>query len=150
MNLLPSAAQSKVDIIEEPITTLYIAGNLSSHFHPLLDSMRIYFVLLRYVLSSLLAAAVDLLFFSIIIQLIPNITISVLISRFVIGALVNFTINRSLVFRSPRPIWVTLVQYYIVAVTSGLLASIIIIQLTYGMGLPVLLGKVIAETLLFP
>src|SRR4030042_872417 len=90
MNLLPSAAQSKVDIIEEPITTLYIAGNLSSHFHPLLDSMRIYFVLLRYVLSSLLAAAVDLLFFS------------------------------------------------------------IIIQLTYGMGLPVLLGKVIAETLLFP
>ncbi len=36
------------------IKTIYLQGNRTSHFHPLWDSMRIYFVLVRFYLSTLL------------------------------------------------------------------------------------------------
>lgn len=37
--------------IEIPIETVYIEGNRASHFNPLIDSIRIYFVLLRFYLT---------------------------------------------------------------------------------------------------
>jgi len=150
MNLLLSAAREGVDIIEEPITTIYVANNVSSHFHPLLDSMRIYLVLLRYVLSSLLAAIVDLFFFSLIFQWLGNITISMLISRYVIGALVNFTINHTLVFHSRVPARLTLSRYYLLATAMGLIASAAMIQLTSNLGWHVLVSKIVVEMILFP
>jgi len=45
--------------LEVPIETVYFENNRSSHFDPMRDSMRIYFVLVRFYLSALLAAAVD-------------------------------------------------------------------------------------------
>ncbi len=42
--------------MEVPVETVYIAGNRSSHFHPVRDSMRIYLVLLRSWAAGLLAA----------------------------------------------------------------------------------------------
>jgi glycosyltransferase involved in cell wall biosynthesis len=42
--------------MEVPVEAVYIAGNRSSHFHPVRDSMRIYLVLLRSWASGLLAA----------------------------------------------------------------------------------------------
>ena len=49
--------------MEEPIRTIYEAGNPSSHFNPLVDSMKIYFVLLRFASVSLLTALLDNLVF---------------------------------------------------------------------------------------
>jgi hypothetical protein len=39
--------------LEVPIATVYLDGNRGSHFRPVLDSMRVYAVLLRYGFSSL-------------------------------------------------------------------------------------------------
>lgn len=150
MSLLLSAAREGIGIIEEPIATIYIADNISSHFHPLLDSMRIYLVLLRYILSSLLAAVIDVFFFSLIFHWLGNITISMLISRYVIGALVNFTINHTLVFHSRVPARLTLSRYYLVATALGLIASVAVIQLTSNLGWPVLVSKIGVELILFP
>lgn len=150
MTLLLSAAREGVDIIEEPITTIYIANNVTSHFHPLLDSMRIYLVLLRYIASSLLAATVDVFFFSLIFQWLGNVTVSMLISRYVIGALVNFTINHTLVFHSRVPAKLTLSRYYLVATAMGLIASAAVIQLTSNLGWHILVSKIVVELILFP
>jgi len=65
MNVLAEAAGS-CGVAEFPIRTIYIDGNRTSHFHPFWDSMRIYLVLTRFYLSSLIAAAIDLLIFAII------------------------------------------------------------------------------------
>src|SRR6185436_13782275 len=46
-------------ITEVPIETIYIEGNKSSHFNPLWDSLRVYFVFLRFCGSSLITAVVD-------------------------------------------------------------------------------------------
>ena len=35
-------------MVEEPIKTIYEPGNKSSHFNPIVDSMKVYFVLLRF------------------------------------------------------------------------------------------------------
>jgi len=46
-------------IAEVPIATIYIDDNRSSHFNPLLDSMAVYFVFLRFSAVSLLTAGID-------------------------------------------------------------------------------------------
>ena len=46
-----------IRIAEVPIRTIYEPGNRTSHFNPLIDSMKIYFVLLRFSSVSLMTAA---------------------------------------------------------------------------------------------
>jgi glycosyltransferase involved in cell wall biosynthesis len=55
------AASNGTPIHEIPIQTIYENGNASSHFSPIFDSARIYFVVVRYALSSGVTALVDLL-----------------------------------------------------------------------------------------
>ncbi len=55
--------------LETPIATVYIDGDRSSHFNSLLDSMRIYFMLLRFSTSSLISAGVDFAGFSLTVAL---------------------------------------------------------------------------------
>jgi glycosyltransferase involved in cell wall biosynthesis len=51
---------------EVSIQTVYIDDNRGSHFNPVLDSFRIYFVLLRYALSSIATALTDFIVFYIL------------------------------------------------------------------------------------
>ena len=59
LDMLVHCRQSGVPIVACPITTVYLDDNRSSHFHPLLDSLRIYAVFLRFIAASLVTAAVD-------------------------------------------------------------------------------------------
>ena len=63
LEMLIAAKHLGFDVIELPIKTIYEAGNPTSHFEPLRDSMRIYFVLLRFGLISMLTACLDNLVF---------------------------------------------------------------------------------------
>ena len=56
LNVLLWAARQHVPIYEVAIRTVYIAGNATSHFNPLLDSIRIYRCILKFSLSSLRAS----------------------------------------------------------------------------------------------
>lgn len=55
MTMLAHLCRSGRTPLQVPIATVYLDGNRESHFHPLWDSVRIYFVLLRFYASSLLA-----------------------------------------------------------------------------------------------
>jgi glycosyltransferase involved in cell wall biosynthesis len=50
--MLLIAQRRSVAMIEIPIETIYIEGNRGSHFKPLRDSVRVYWVLFRYAFSS--------------------------------------------------------------------------------------------------
>ena len=63
MNMLLAAYNMKVCLVEVPIETIYLNGNNSWHVNPFFDSMRIYFVLLRFLLSSLSTSMIDQLVF---------------------------------------------------------------------------------------
>lgn len=53
MVMLLVAQRKAVSLVEIPIETIYIEGNRSSHFKPVLDSLRVYLVLFRYALHPL-------------------------------------------------------------------------------------------------
>lgn len=42
--------------VEVPVEAVYLEGNQSSHFHPVLDSVRVYLALVRFLLSSRIAS----------------------------------------------------------------------------------------------
>jgi len=87
------------DIIEIPIETIYIHNNETSSFRPLVDSFRIYFVLLRYCLASLVTAATDFVVFFVAFSLGLSVPFANILARTAsIG--VQFTLLNSLVFKT--------------------------------------------------
>jgi glycosyltransferase involved in cell wall biosynthesis len=83
---------------EIPIETVYEPGNPSSHFHPVIDSMKIYWVLFRHSLVSLCIGALDFIILFSLVSFGLNVTLSVLISRAISG-IFYFTAMRRGVFR---------------------------------------------------
>ena len=59
LDVLIAAHQLEIPMLEEPIRTIYEEGNKSSHFNPIVDSMKIYFVLLRFGSVSAMTALID-------------------------------------------------------------------------------------------
>ncbi len=147
MNMLISTKTSHTVIIEEPITTVYIENNRSSHFNPFLDSMKIYFLLLRFSFSSAFASLIDFVIFSISFSISSNILTSIILARLVAGN-VNFFINKNLVFQNKNSVAGTIIRYYMLFIVMGVLAFISIKTLA-GFGMNVIAAKALTETALF-
>ena len=132
--------------VEVPISTIYIDGNRSSHFSPLRDSMRIYFVLFRFYLSSLISAGVDLAGFSVAYWLTHNILIAVVTGR--ASSLVNFALNRGPVFHNRASIEGSLLRYYLLASVLAVICYSAIRGLSYWFGWNIVAIKILVESLL--
>lgn len=97
--LFHQAKRIEVPLQQVPIETIYEPGNPTSHFNPLLDSVRIYAVLLRYVSVSALSALLDFLLFSLLTTLDMSIGPALVAAR--IGSMpLYFYGMRNVVFRS--------------------------------------------------
>ncbi|HBW21898.1 MAG: hypothetical protein A2X28_02130 [Elusimicrobia bacterium GWA2_56_46] len=148
LEMLLLAVRSRLEIKEIPIKTVYLGNNEHSHFNPLWDSLRVYFVFLRFAASSILSAIVDYAVFSAVYLFSSKIFLSIAAARLLAGAL-NFTLGKNLVFRSRRELLPELVKYaalvaFLMSVSYGLVTSIVIF-----LGINVYLAKLIAETGLF-
>ncbi len=132
--------------IEIPISTIYIDNNRSSSFNPLRDSMRIYFVLLRFYASSLISAGLDLTGFSLTFWLTQNVLLAVFVGRF--SSLINFALNRSLVFHSHASIIGSLWRYYGLAIVLGAISYMFIRGLSHWLGWNIIALKILVETTL--
>ena len=132
--------------IETPIATIYIDGNRSSHFNPVRDSMRIYFVLLRFYASSLISAGLDFAGFSVTFALTHNVLVSIVVGR--LSSLANFILNRRYVFNSGGQVGVALGRYYLLAFAVAIVSYGLIGGLTSYLGWNVFATKVIVDTLL--
>lgn len=100
--LLLRAVRDGWTIEEQPIATVYLAGNVSSHFRPLRDSARVYGPLLAYGASSLLAFAVDTVLFLLLTTLTGSVPAAAVTARLA-SATLNFAVNRRYVFRAAAP-----------------------------------------------
>lgn len=117
MNMLLEFRKNRIKFIQVPIATIYIDSNHSSHFHPLRDSALIYFNILKYSLSSLTSAVVDISIFTILINIISSsgtykILAATVIARLISGYL-NFMLNRHWVFKSKNEQSRDMVQYFV-------------------------------------
>jgi glycosyltransferase involved in cell wall biosynthesis len=131
--------------VEVPIATIYIEGNRSSHFDPIRDSMRIYFVLLRFYLSAVIAAGIDWAGFTAAFWATGNVAISVGVGR--LSSLVNFSLNKKYVFNSRVDVGRAIFRYYLLAAGIAAASYGSIIGLRY-FGWNVFAGKLIADSVL--
>lgn len=149
LEMLILAKHRGVPIREIAIRTIYLNGNESSHFNPLLDSVKIYFVLFRYILSSAATALFDYLVFLLVLPLTGG---SILLSTYLSRAAalcVNYTLVRNLVFDSRTALRRTFPLYLLLVCISGFLSAMIVMGLKSALGLDERLGKLLAETVLY-
>ena len=68
MNMLLEMGRNQIPFVYVPIATIYLADNQSSHFHAVKDSLCIYLNILKFSLSSLASALIDLSLFTVFIN----------------------------------------------------------------------------------
>jgi len=135
-------------LAEVPIATVYQDGNRASHFNPVLDSMRIYFVLFRYVIVSLLTALVDNAMFAAVFLVRPDIMAAMIGGRLV-ACLFNFCMNRTTVFYSRNPLGSSMIRYLGLVFFSGTIGYFLIdwaVRAGLAGAIP---AKITVESLLF-
>lgn len=154
MRMIMACRTYKRSIAEVTIETIYMDGNESSHFHPILDSIKIYYVFLRFLFSSLASFVVDVSLFAVFSMvfkaLMPMgfIILSTVLAR-VLSSLFNYFVNRHVVFRSKQYPARTMVKYYsLAAVQMGASAGGVyaLYHATGGHEVPI---KIAVDSLLF-
>ena len=148
LNLLLDAAATGIPIVEVEVATVYLHENASSHFRPIVDSMRVVRPLLAFGASSLGAFALDLAALQVIFALSGSLLLAVVGARLISGS-VNFLVNRHLVFRSrSEPLGVHAIRY--VALALGVVtAGYVLISALTALGMPLVPAKIVVDAGLY-
>jgi putative flippase GtrA len=148
LDMLITAKHHGCRVIQEPIATIYQDGNRSSHFNPLLDSMKIYFVLMRFSALSLLTAVLDNIVFFLVFLASGRVGPAQVAGR-AAAVLFNYGAARRAVFLSRERHAVVLPRYLLLVVCSGIVSYGLIGFLNDRMSVPVIWAKITAESILF-
>ncbi|API89703.1 hypothetical protein BKP56_10730 [Marinilactibacillus sp. 15R] len=154
MNMLLYFKDNAIPMKEVPIKTVYIENNESSHFNPLLDSVKIYSVFIRYCTSAVASFLADILTFSLLVFILENhfpsyyIIISTVIARITSG-LFNYLSNKHLVFREKRTS--SSIHRYVMLFFIQMIASATIVQaiVTFTVYDTAWLIKILIDTIIF-
>lgn len=161
INMLLQAAHNGIPILEETIETVYIDDNSSSHFNPLRDSMKIYMCIFKYIASSLIGFVVDFVMLLVFSGLMSKLNLpylkaegdfallmSVVAAR-IISAIVNFTLNKTMVFKSKGDWKKELGKYALLAVCVLIANYLLLNLLNLQLGWPLVISKLLVEVVLF-
>ena len=123
--------QKNIPYLEETISTVYLDDNSSSHFRPVMDSLRIYSMILAFAFSSLFSALADNLFYYICLRLIgspgtapSDHIVSIVIAR-VLSSLINYTLNAKTVFNGKTDRR-TMSRYFILAIAQITVSAVLV------------------------
>ena len=141
-NMLLAMKQQGIPFDEVKIRTVYIEENKSSHFRVIHDSWRIYKLILahffRYTLSSIASFFVDsgmVYLLTVLLPLAdPMLGYCATVGARVVSSVLNFFMNKKLVFKSQVSTGKAIVRYYALAIPQLLVQSLI------NQGLYTLLG----------
>jgi putative flippase GtrA len=143
------AHRNGLKIIEQPIETIYIDGNKSSHFRPLQDSLRIYFVLFRFTLIAILSAAIDYAIFIALYYLVWNNIITCLVAGRLVSTVFNYVNVKRYAFHFKGTHSHSLPQYVMLACISLILSYAMISGLLSLFNMQVITAKLLSEFLMF-
>lgn len=147
-NMLIVAEKNGIRFTEVPIETIYENGNKESHFNPIRDSIKVYLVVFRYCFSSVLAVLIDYTVFAFSIKADLSIFLATYLAR-LCSALVNFFVNRNVVFKNKGNFVLQFVKYILLVFFSGTASGILITYITEYVSLPITMTKAIVESVLF-
>lgn len=160
-NMLLEMKRLALPFDELQIQTIYNDHNRGTHFHPFRDSIKIYAVIFRFMLSSGVCSLIDLGLFTLINLLTARLHgldegLRILIATAgarVVSSLVNFLLNRSRVFRSGADIRCSIVRYYILCVAQLTVSALCVRGLSalFGAGADLwqTVIKIVTDTVLF-
>lgn len=157
-NVLLLMNRHRIPFDQVDITTIYIEENKSSHFRVVRDSLLIYALILKYMLSSVIGAFIDELVFYLlkkwaILVFIPiPLTFSATICARIISSLVNYGINAKHVFKE-NATKTTFIKYYILVVAQLIVSATLVfmIEHVFYISSPLLstVVKAVIDTILF-
>lgn len=148
MTMLMKLREMEMPLVEVPIETIYINGNEGSHFSPLRDATRIYAVILRFLLSSVLSFALDYLLYLFCLRTFgwqPWLCYAV--AR-VLSSLFNYTINRLAVFGG-RGGKLSIARYYLLAAGLLITGAALVEVLHTALGMSAAWAKIPVDMVLF-
>jgi len=145
-NMLMALKPAGIPLREVGIETVYINENQTSHFRPIRDSLRIYGLIIKFILSSVAATVVDQVGHFAFLKFLfagfaYNEFFAAGLAR-VISSVVNFTINKNAVFKGKGNVPAFLLRYYALAIPIIAISatSVHFISLLFG-------GSDLAKTL---
>lgn len=147
LRVLLEAGRRGLRTAEVPIETIYLDENAGSHFRPLTDSVRVLAPLLAYLGSSLAGFVVDVVLLELVMSATASLALAVVAARLVSGS-VNFVLNRRLVFRDARTPLGRAIGGYVALATVLLAANWLLLTWLTGLGIALLLAKVLTEAML--
>lgn len=146
-NMLLEAKRAGYQLVEEPIETVYLDENKSSHFRPLQDSLRIYAPFIKFSFSACSAGICDMLLFFIVMTLTKHLLLSVVVAR-VLSSALQYGLNAKFVFKTDSSSLLSLTRYALLVI--GILAcNYLLINSLVTLGVGVIIAKLVTETFLF-
>ncbi len=163
MNMLGECRQYRIKMREIPIETVYIGDNKSTHFRTVRDALRVGAVFLKFLSSSLLATLVDYGLFLLLLWLLhmpqpentsftimlgnPKLLIAFFSAR-TVSSVVNFILNKKIVFHQKGKTAFTLVKYFSLVIVVALLTYLLMALFTL-LHIPAPLAQPMATLLIF-
>ena len=150
MSVLLDATKAGFAVEEVVIDTVYLDGNASTHFRPLVDSARVYLPFVKFSLSSFAAFLIDIVLLFVFKTLVGQLLRAIVLAR-VVSSSANFVINRRLVFGHDRhSSWARSAARYFSLAACVLAANYGLLHLLYERwGIPLLPAKLLTEIGLF-
>lgn len=148
LDMMVFACKRGVEIRSVDIQTIYIDGNKSSHFNPLVDSIKIYFSLFRFSLAGVAAAIIDNGIFALLFAAGSPIFISQIMGR-ATASFANYYLLKRLVFHSDESNRSAAPKYIAAVIVFGFMSYGLILASHGVMGWPVIPAKIMIETLIF-
>ena len=146
MNVLLECAKEGIKIKELPIQTIYIENNKGTHFKAISDSYRVYKEIIKYILSSSSCFVIDYISYTIFNIISKNLIYSNIAAR-VISSLMNYKINKTIVFKSNKKGFKTFTGYFGLVVIV-LILNTLILSLFVKLGVNKYIAKILVEILL--
>jgi len=153
-NMLLETKVFRIPIKEIKIETVYIDGNTSSNFNPLLDSVSIYKVIFKFLFSSFASILCDYTLFIVlgrIFEFLPSqlqLFIAVFGAR-IVSSVVNFNINRKIVFKNSGNIKRLVMKYYFLTIILMIFSYIGVYFVTAYFNISDIIAKFVVDIILF-
>lgn len=130
-HMLLEMKNAGIPMEEVAIQTIYLEDNQSSHFRPILDSLKIYKVIGRFAMNSMLSTVIDLGLFYICYSLLHNIesmayfaAIFATVFARICSSVCNYLVSRKFVFQSKGSN--SLVKYYVLCLGQMAVSALLV------------------------
>ena len=156
--MLFAIKRNHIGMEEVRIETVYLEDNASTHFHPIKDSLKIYKIIFKFMLSSGTSFVIDYGIYALLVFLIGEklerglrLLIATVSAR-AVSSMCNYTMNKKAVFKSNASVGRSLVRYYTLCVFQTAASYGLVYLLSYlcraGSFLEVVL-KLVVDVVLF-